>query len=136
MKDYFKRLPNIAMVLVSVFLLALSSACTQIKSDNNPYTGFYQYESDPTINFIVREQDGKIVLRDVWGIEELDLNETHGFTWKEVGLNGQFSSLKDAKFQRYVGEINGQKYQYKRIQTEPSLAFFIIVIQLSQIFLA
>lgn len=123
MKHYFKRLPNIAMMLGSVFLLALSSACTQIKSDNNPYTGVYQSESDPTINFIVREQAGKVIIRTIYGAEELDLNDAHRFTFKAWGVTGQFSDIKDTKFQKYVEEISGHKYQYKRVQATPSLAF-------------
>lgn len=123
MKNYSKYLRNTLMLLVSVFLIIMTSACTQNKRDNNPYTGVYQSENDPTINFIVLARDGKIIARNVWGVTELALNEEHRFTLEEWDLTGTFSSIKDAKFQRYVEQISGQQYQYKRIQAEPSIAF-------------
>ena len=123
MKYFVNRFPKFPMILAIVFLLALSSACTQNNSDNNPYTGVYQSENDPTINFIVQERDGKIVAKNVWGVTELEINEAHNFTLKEWDLTGQFSDVNETKFQRYVEEISGQQYQFKRIQTQPSVAF-------------
>ncbi|WP_053062481.1 serine hydrolase domain-containing protein [Photobacterium aquae] len=123
MKHYFKRVPKISMILVSVFLLSIPSAFSQTKADKNPYTGVFQSENDSTINFIVLERNGKIIARNVWGVEELDLNEAHSFTLKEWGLTGQFSGVKEAKFQKYVEEINGQQHPFNRINVEPSIPF-------------
>jgi len=123
MKHFVNNFPKLPVMLATVFLIALSSACTKIDSENNAYTGVYQSENDPSINFIVQERDGKIVAQNVWGVTELEINEKHSFTLKEWDLMGQFSDVKETKFQRYEEQIGGQHYSFKRIQAVPTVAF-------------
>lgn len=121
MKHYVKSLSKI---LVSVFLLVLTSACSQIKTDNNPYTGFYVSENDPTYRFIILEKQGKLYEQNAWwGGAELTINDDNSYIIENWKVTGDFLNEKKGSFQQIVLQVEGQEYTFNRVQQQDSSAF-------------
>ncbi|WP_194435631.1 serine hydrolase domain-containing protein [Vibrio fluminensis] len=110
------------VMLFSIILIGTGSATAKTSIGSHAYTGVYQQENDPTVNFYVIERDGKVILRSVWGTLELEINSQNGFSLPDFGISAKFSNLEDGKFLNYVESVEGDLRHFKRVQEEPSIA--------------
>jgi len=111
------------LILLALCLLILSSGCTQVKSDNNPFTGVYQLENNPEVNFIITERAGKLYEINTGEIGELSVNDDNSYAIKEWQVTGNFLNEINGEFQQVVLQRQGQQYTYKRIQQQPTTQF-------------
>ncbi|MFT6987554.1 MAG: CubicO group peptidase (beta-lactamase class C family) [Psychromonas sp.] len=89
------------------------------------YSGAYQEKWDDSNNVFVIERDNKLYFQNIWGITEIDINDEYGFKIDSWNLTAQFSDFENGKFQRGTGRVDGQSYEFKRINLDTQNSAFL-----------
>lgn len=127
-----KKFTNIIILLSCLLASFIMSGCalnntkpTKEQVSLSSYTGAYQAKWDDSYNVFVIERDDKLYLQTTWELIELEINDEYAFKIDRWNMSAQFSDFENGKFQGATGTVNGQSYDYKRLNIDTQHSAFL-----------